>query len=119
MAPSASRSVRLDINEKVIRRARGQRRLPFRHELGAYRRQEQQHHQADAESHDLNAAFAAAASDVRNAVAPRDTDAAAHAAARARARAAREVQREERHDGARQQIRDELEVAEQERRAAP
>ena len=103
----------LNINEKVIRRARRQRRLPLRHQLRAHRRQQQQHHETDAERDHLHAALAAAPGDVRDTVTPGDADAATKPLQRQHEQPPGKVQHEERGDRARQQVSDELEVAEQ------
>ena len=69
--------IRPDVDHEMIRRVLRQARAPLLHQVVAHDREQQQHHQPEAERDDLNDAVAAAPRDVRHAVAPGDTDAAA------------------------------------------
>ena len=66
-----------DVDHEMIRRVLRQAGAPLMHQVVAHDSEQQQDHQAKAERDDLDDAVAAAARDVRHAVAPRDADAAA------------------------------------------
>ena len=74
---------------------------------------QQQHHETDAESHDLHAALAAATCHIRDSVPPGDADAAAHTLQREHEQPSGEVQDEERDQRTAEQVGDQLEIAEQ------
>ena len=69
-----------DVHHEVVRRIGRQAALPVPQQVITHQREQQQHHEAEAESHDLHDAVAAASCNVREAISPGD----AHAAAQRR-----------------------------------
>jgi hypothetical protein len=66
-----------DVDHEVVGRIGRQAALPVAQQVVTHQREQQQHHEAEAEGHDLHDAVAAAAGDVHEAIAPGDTHAAA------------------------------------------
>ncbi len=95
----------------MVRRVFVERSLPAFQQVRTHQRQEQQHRQAEPESHDLDRARAAAAGHVGETVAPRDADPGAETADRRDEPAADQVQRRRDHQDAADQDNEHARVA--------